>query len=379
MSLPPTSTPWFSKQVRMALNATVQPIVVITFALVGVLVLLVVTGYDPLRAVDAMGRSLGKDLGGTIRWTTPLILTGVASSLAFRAGVLNIGVDGQIYLGGIFASMVALGPAASLPGIVGIPLVLVSGIVGGAVWALIPGVLRVRFGADELVTSILLISVARLFVEYLVLGPMAAAGAASASLGTDPFAEALWLIVIIPRSTANLGFFLAIAVAIGMAFLFYRTTIGYALKMVGQNRRFAVYGGINPVRTFMIAMVGSGAIGGLVGSMELLGVMRRMPQGFNPGLGFDGIVVALLARNNPIGCIFAALFFGMLRTAADNMERFADTPRTVVQIVQAIIVLAVSAKLSFGWMRSRMSRSSTPTSGVASDELTSRAGIDMPA
>jgi general nucleoside transport system permease protein len=133
------------------------------------------------------------------------------------------------------------------------------------------------------------------------------------------------------------------------------------------------------VKTFMIAMVGSGAIGGLVGSMELLGVMRRMPQGFNPGLGFDGIVVALLARNNPIGCIFAALFFGMLRTAADNMERFADTPRTVVQIVQAIIVLAVSAQLSFGWMRGRMNRRSTPTSGVASDELTSRAGIDMPA
>ena len=172
---------------------------------------------------------------------------------------------------------------------------------------------------------------------------------------------------------------MAIAVAIGMAFLFYRTTIGYALKMVGQNRRFAVYGGISPVKTFMIAMIGSGAIGGLVGAMELLGVMRRMPQGFNPGLGFDGIVVALLARNNPIACIFAALFFGMLRTAADNMERFADTPRTVVQIVQAIIVLAVSAQLSFGWMRSRMNRRSTPTSGVASDELTSHAGIDMPA
>jgi simple sugar transport system permease protein len=377
--MPPTSTPWFSKQVRHALNATVQPLVVILFALVGVLVLLAVTGYDPAKAINAMERSLGKDLGGTIRWTTPLILTGVASALAFRAGVLNIGVDGQIYLGGVFASMVALGIGGNLPGIVGIPLVLIAAILGGALWAFIPGVLRVRFGADELVTSILLISVARLFVEYLVLGPMAAAGAASASLGTDEFAPGLLLPAIIPRSTANLGFFLALGVAIGMAFLFYRTTIGYALKMVGQNRRFAVYGGINPIRTFMIAMVGSGAIGGLVGGMELLGVMRRMPQGFNPGLGFDGIVVALLARNNPIGCIFAAFFFGMLRTAADNMERFADTPRTVVQIVQAIIVLAVSAQLSFGWMRSRLNRRSTPTSGVASDELTSRAGIDIPA
>lgn len=379
MTLPQTSTPVFSRKAREVLNGLVQPVVVIVFAMIGVLVLLVVTGYDPAKAVDAMGRSLGKDLGGTIRWTTPLILTGVASALAFRAGVLNIGVDGQIYVGGIFASLIALGPASQLPGIIGIPLVLAAGVLGGALWALIPGTLRVRFGADELVTSILLISVARLLVEFLVLGPMAAAGAASASLGTDQFAEALWLPVIIPRSTANLGFFLAIAVAIGMAFLFYRTTIGYALKMVGQNRRFAVYGGISPIRTFMIAMLGSGAIGGLVGSMELLGVMRRMPQGFNPGLGFDGIVVALLARNNPIGCIFAALFFGMLRTAADNMERFADTPRTVVQIVQAIIVLAVSAQLSFGWLRSRMNRGSTPTSGVASDELTSHAGIDMPA
>jgi simple sugar transport system permease protein len=379
MTMPPSSTPVFSRKAREILNGTIQPVVVIVFAMIGVLVLLAVTGYDPAKAVDAMGRSLGKDLGGTIRWTTPLILTGVASALAFRAGVLNIGVDGQIYVGGIFASMIALGPASQMPGIIGIPLVIGAGILGGALWALIPGTLRVKFGADELVTSILLISVARLLVEFLVLGPMAAAGAASASLGTDPFAEALWLPVIIPRSTANLGFFLAIAVAIGMAFLFYRTTIGYALKMVGQNRRFAVYGGISPVKTFMIAMIGSGAIGGLVGAMELLGVMRRMPQGFNPGLGFDGIVVALLARNNPIACIFAALFFGMLRTAADNMERFADTPRTVVQIVQAIIVLAVSAQLSFGWLRSRMNRRSTPTSGAASDELTSRAGIDMPA
>jgi simple sugar transport system permease protein len=379
MTMPPSSTPAFSRKAREILNGTIQPVVVIVFAMIGVLVLLAVTGYDPAKAVDAMGRSLGKDLGGTIRWTTPLILTGVASALAFRAGVLNIGVDGQIYVGGIFASMVALGPASQLPGIIGIPVVIAAGILGGALWALIPGTLRVKFGADELVTSILLISVARLLVEFLVLGPMAAAGAASASLGTDPFAEALWLPVIIPRSTANLGFFLAIAVAIGMAFLFYRTTIGYALKMVGQNRRFAVYGGISPVKTFMFAMIGSGAIGGLVGAMELLGVMRRMPQGFNPGLGFDGIVVALLARNNPIACIFAALFFGMLRTAADNMERFADTPRTVVQIVQAIIVLAVSAQLSFGWLRSRMNRRSTPTSGPASDELTSRSGIDMPA
>lgn len=379
MTLPETSTPVFSRKAREILNGLVQPVVVIVFAMIGVLVLLAVTGYDPAKAVDAMARSLGKDLGGTIRWTTPLILTGVASALAFRAGVLNIGVDGQIYVGGIFASMMALGPASQMPGLLGIPLVLAAGILGGALWALIPGTLRVRFGADELVTSILLISVARLLVEFLVLGPMAAAGVASASLGTDQFPEALWLPVIIPRSTANLGFFLAIAVAIGMAFLFYRTTIGYALKMVGQNRRFAVYGGINPIRTFMIAMIGSGAIGGLVGAMELTGVMRRMPQGFNPGLGFDGIVVALLARNNPIACIFAAFFFGMLRTAADNMERFADTPRTVVQIVQAIIVLAVSAQLSFGWLRSRMNRRSTPTSGAASDELTSRAGIDMPA
>lgn len=379
MTMPPSSTPVFSRKAREILNGTIQPVVVIVFAMIGVLVLLAVTGYDPAKAVDAMGRSLGKDLGGTIRWTTPLILTGVASALAFRAGVLNIGVDGQIYVGGIFASMMALGPASTMPGIIGIPLVIGAGILGGALWALIPGTLRVKFGADELVTSILLISVARLLVEFLVLGPMAAAGAASASLGTDQFAEGLWLPVIIPRSTANIGFFVAIAVAIGMAFLFYRTTIGYALKMVGQNRRFAVYGGISPIKTFMIAMIGSGAIGGLVGAMELLGVMRRMPQGFNPGLGFDGIVVALLARNNPIACIFAALFFGMLRTAADNMERFADTPRTVVQIVQAIIVLAVSAQLSFGWMRSRMNRRSTPTSGVASDELTSHAGIDMPA
>jgi general nucleoside transport system permease protein len=379
MTMPATSTPWFSRKVREALRASVQPIIVIVLALVGVLVLLAVTGYDPVKAIDAMTRSVGKDLGGTVRWTTPLILTGVASSLAFRAGVLNIGVDGQIYLGGIFASMMALGPAASLPGIIGIPLVLGAAILGGALWAFIPGILRVRFGADELVTSILLISVASLLVEYLVHGPMAAAGAMSASLGTDEFSPSLLLPVIIPRSTANLGFFLAIAIAIGMAFVFYRTTIGYALKMVGQNRRFAVYGGINPVRTFMIAMVGSGAIGGLVGGMELIGVMRRMPQGFNPGLGFDGIVVALLARNNPIGCIFAAFFFGALRTASDNMERFADTPRTVVQIVQAIVVLAVSAQLSFGWLRSRMNRRSTPTSGVAADELTARAGIDMPA
>ena len=379
MSLPATTTPAFSRRAREILNGTIQPIVVIAFAMIGVLVLLAVTGYDPVRAVDAMGRSLGKDLGGTVRWATPLILTGVASALAFRAGVLNIGVDGQIYVGGIFASMVALGPAAGLPGIVGIPLVILAGILGGALWALIPGTLRVKFGADELVTSILLISVARLLVEFLVLGPMAAAGAASASLGTDQFAESLWLPVIIPRSTANIGFFIAIAVAIGMAFVFYRTTIGYALKMVGQNRRFAVYGGISPIRTFMIAMVGSGAIGGLVGAMELTGVMRRMPQGFNPGLGFDGIVVTLLARNNPIGCIFAALFFAMLRTAADNMERFADTPRTVVQIVQAIIVLAISAQLTFGWLRSRMNRRATPTSGVAADELSARSGIDMPA
>ncbi len=341
------------REARLALPAVANQVGIIVIAFSAVTLLLFATGYDPLAVFEALGRSVTRDLGGTIRWATPLILTGLAASLAFRGGALNIGVDGQIYIGGAFAAVVALGPAATLPAALGITLTLLAGVCGGVLWAFIPAFLRVRFGALEVVTTILLISVASLLVDFLVLGPLSAGGQNAATLGTDPFPKVIWLPNIIPQTQANLGIVFAIALAVVLALVFYRTTIGYELKMVGQNMRFSMYGGIDHVKVFYIAMLGSGAIGGLAAGTELLGVLHRMPSRFNPGLGFDGIVVALLARNNPIGVILAGFFFGALRTGSLNMERLTSTPRDVVDIMEGIIVLAVSAQLGFTWLRRR--------------------------
>lgn len=335
-----------------------RQVALILAAMLFATLLLLVTGYEPTAVFRGLARGVTTDIGGTLRWATPLILTGLAVAVAFRASVWNIGVDGQLYLGAVAATVVGL-KFGFLPMPLAILGALLAGMTAGALWALLAGVLRTQWGASEVVTTILLNFIAVLFTDYLVLGPLRGTGATGTTYSTDTVPEQFWLGRLLPGTQANWGLLIAVLLAVLLFYLLTRTTVGYEFKVVGTNPWFARYGGINVKRVILVSLALSGAIGGLAGVIEILGVHHRFPGRFSAGLGFDGIVVALLARNHPIGILLSGFFFGALRNGAMNMERITDVPRAMVEIVEAVIVLAVSAQFAFRLWRRRVGKLET--------------------
>jgi simple sugar transport system permease protein len=331
-----------------------RQIALITLALVLASILLYLMDYDPFAILKGTYRSIARDFGDTIRWTAPLILAGLAAAASFRAGVWNLGIDGQLYFGAAMAAIVGI-EASGLPFPLSIVAAMLAGIFAGALWALLAALLRILWGASEVVTTLLLNFVAFEITDYLVLGPFKGTGLAAGTMSTNRLPDTFWLARILHPSQANIGIFIAIALAIALAFVLFRTTTGYEFKLVRQNWRFARYGGIDVKRVVVISMLVSGAVAGLVGVIEVLGVHHRFPARFSLGLGFDGIVISLLAKNHPVGIIVSGFFFGALKNGAMNMERLTDVPRSMVEIVQAIFVLLVSAQFSIGYLSNRIS------------------------
>lgn len=327
-----------------------QLLLVIASVLLGS-VFLWISGYEPLSIINGLKLAFTTDLDGTIRWAIPLILAGLAVSVTYRAQVFNLGVDGQLHIGACAAMFAALYvfPQEGGNPVLGIAGVSLAAMLAGALFALVPALLRIYLNTDEVVTTLLLNFVASLFVDFLILGPMHGTGSLAEANTTNYAPEYMWLPrleKLFGKTTATVGIYIAIAICLILAFVMFRTRFGHEVKIVGRNRNLAQYSGINSKRIILYTMLLSGAIGGLVGAMEVLGPLRRMPQYFNDGLGFDGVVVALLANNNPIGCIFAGFFFGGLRNGVLNMERFSDVPAAVSDLVQAIVILAVSAQFT---------------------------------
>lgn len=316
---------------------------------------LAVTGYDVFGVFKGLIRGITMDIGGTLRWTIPLIFTGLAICVAFRAQVFNLGVDGQIYLGAITATFIGL-HYKDLPFYIGIPMAIIAAGTVGAFFAWIPGLIKVLWGANEVVSTLLLNFIALLFTDYLILGPMRGSGAMANASSSNKLPESYWLpkIEALTPSTANYGLFIGIGLALLLAFIIYRSTLGFEVKIVGANPLLARYSGMNSKKVILSVMLISGFIGGLAGAVEIMGVHHRFPSGFNSGLGFDGIVVSLLANNNPIGVLFSAFFLGAIRNGALNMARSTDIPSSVIDIVQAIIILTVSAQFTFPYLKKRI-------------------------
>lgn len=335
-------------------SVVIRQIVLIIVSLIVGSIILWVSGYDPFSIFSGLGTAFTTNLGGTIRWAIPLILSGLAVSVTYRAQVFNLGVDGQLLIGASAAMFVSFLLPADGNSFLSIVIVIVGAMIAGAAFALIPALLRVYLNTDEVITTLLLNFVGTLFVDFLILGPMKGTGEMSHSNTTNYVHENMWL----PRleglfgsTTATIGIFIAIGVCLIMGFVMFRTRFGHDVKIVGRNTLFAKYSGIHPGRVILLTMLLSGCIAGLVGALEVLGPLRRMPQNFNPGIGFDGVVVALLAYNNPIGCIFSGFFFGALRNGALNMERFSDVPAAMSDIVQAIVILIVSAQVAVPFLK----------------------------
>ena len=313
--------------------------------LVLALAVLVLGGYDPVAAVGAMARgAVGTPaalFSVTLVRAVPLILTGLAVAIAFRAGVWNIGAEGQLYAGAIAGVWVGL-HVGSLPAGLALPAVLAASLLAGAAWTLVPVWMRVRLGVGEVITTILMNFVAIHFASYVVRGPLQEARGVFPQ--TDSVAEAARLGVLIPGTRLHWGFVLAVALAVGTAFLLRRTRVGFRIRAVGASRTAAaVAGRIDGDRVWTGAFLASGAIAGLAGGVEVTGVTFALYEGLSPGWGYTAIAVALLAGLSPMGVLLSGALFGALEGGAGAMQREAGVPSTWVGVVQALAILSVLA------------------------------------
>lgn len=284
------------------------------------------------------------NIATTLAKTVPLILTGLATSISFRSGISNIGGEGQLYLGAFGAAFVGI-TCVNLPGIVGIPLALVFSAIVGGLYALLPAILKVRYNIDEVIVTIMLNTVAVLLTGYLVNYPFASdVGKLGA---TEIIAEGYQLSKLVRLSTLNTSIFYVIGITIVMYYLLERTSIGYEIKMIGQNSNFSRYGGINVKRRMIFAMIVSGALCGIAGAFEVLGVHYRFLQNISPGYAWDGMLIALIVKNNPIGVVLMSIFFGALKTGSISMENATGIPSELVSVIQSIIILFIAGEAGF--------------------------------
>jgi ABC-type uncharacterized transport system permease subunit len=323
--------------------------------IVGALVL-AVTGKDALGTYVTIFQQafLGvTNLADTLLFSTPLILTGVATLVAFRAGVFNVGVEGSLYLGAFMAAWVGF-TLTGLPGVVVLPLAFVLAGVVGALWAWVPAALKAYLHVDEVVTTLMLNYVAIFFTSFLVNGPFLAPGTAnSMSPMVAPQAEVPHFM---QSSQFNWAFVFAVALTFGLWWMLRHSTLGYAVRMVGDNSRFAAASGISVVRTIIYAMLLSGMVGGFAGAAQILGVNGRFIDNFSPGYGFQGITVALLAADRPLIIIPAAIFFGALTNGGGLVQLFSNIPIDLINVLQGTVMLFATSRLGFNWLKRRRSR-----------------------
>ncbi|HET6948243.1 MAG TPA: ABC transporter permease [bacterium] len=315
--------------------------VVVALAIAGIAITLV--GGDVRSAYATVLRvSLGSvvGVGQTLNKMTPLLLATLAVVLSFSGGYFNIGVDGQIYLGAIFAtgSAFALG-ALGLPRVVLIPAVLLAGIAGGALYAFIPAVLRAVFAVNEIFVTVMLNFVALFLTEYLATGPWNDPLAGEAI--TRPIPAAATLPMLIPRAGTHAGILIALGAVVVVAWLLARTVLGYQIRAVGDNPRAARIGGVPITVVTLVALTASGALAGLAGAVEVSGFHYRLILGLTPGYGIMAILIAVLARQHPVGAAVAAFFFAVLLVGSDSLQRSVGLPASAVFVFQAVIVLTV--------------------------------------
>jgi len=329
---------------RGAWLVAAAPLVAVVAALAAGAVFIAAIGEKPLEIYALLFREAfgtGYGLGQTLFRATPLLFTGLAVALAFRAGLFNIGVEGQLYLGG-FAAGVVGAACAGWPAALLLPLVLLAAAAAGAVWGAIPGVLKARFGAHEVINTIMLNFIAFALVAYCGRFAYQTATVRTAEVGAGAVIPRLGAMLPALQGTpANLSLLLAFATAAGAGVLLFRTRRGYELRAVGLNAPAAEYGGIAIGRTHALAMTLSGAIAGLGGVNFVLGYKHFFEQGFSAGAGFLGIAVALIGRNHPAGVIVAALFFGALSYAGLVINE--RVPRELVEMLQGLVILSAIA------------------------------------
>ncbi|MDR3495688.1 MAG: ABC transporter permease [Ancalomicrobiaceae bacterium] len=329
----------------------VQPLVAILIATCVGGLLVLALGRNPFEVYGILisGSVVGvPNILVTLQMMTPLIFTGLAVAVSFRAGLWNIGVEGQMLVGALLSGIV--GYAIHLPWFLHIPLAVLAGFVGGALWAAIPALLRVYLNVNELVVCLMLNPVALLVTGFFASHVLKAPGPTNKLPDIDPSAALPNFSIY---SQVNAGLFLALACCIVLALVNARTIRGFEWKLMGLNPRFAYYGGVDVPRRAIGVMMLGGGIAGLAGAEQVLGQYRAFYDNFSPGYGFDGIAVAMLANFDPIGVILAAFLFGALNGGSAVLQMMTGLSKYLVQVLQFITVLVLAAQFSWNWLRRR--------------------------
>jgi ABC-type uncharacterized transport system permease subunit len=358
--------------------------VILAFVVGGIIVL--ITGGDPLAAYSGLlcgglglgctqGENPALQISNTIVFMTPLITTGVAVALPFRANLFNIGAEGQLLAGAMACTAIGI-KFHDLPAPLLLPMVLIGGMVAGAIWAGVPGVLKATVGAHEVVTTIMLNYVAQWLLKYLIIGgPLQLAPDTSKSL---PIGEGAQIPTLLPASNSvivfglpasvyrvHMGLFIALVAVALFAFLLWRTSLGYEIRAVGQSQKAARYAGVSVRRTIIITMLIAGAFAGLAGAIEIAGVDHNLTDKYTADTtGFDAIAVALLGLGSAVGIVLAGVLFAALHAGGQVMQADAGISSNLVLVLQALILFSIAANF-IGAIRRRF------RFGAATEELPS--------
>jgi simple sugar transport system permease protein len=311
-----------------------------------------ISGGNPLEAYRGLLEGAfgsPRAISATMVWSTPYILAGLAVALAFKGGLFNIGAEGQLALGAVAAAWLGYGLpqvlGTTIPAIIHLPLCIIGGAVAGGLWGAIPGWLKARFGAHEVINTIMMNYIALGLVSFLLNGPMKDPSPTNVIARTPEIAETARIgpIFADPALRVHWGTVLAFVVAFLVWFLLWKMTVGFEIRTVGTSSGAARYAGINVGRTIILTMFLSGALAGLAGAIEVTGLNYRHELSFALGYGFDAIAIALLGRTHPFGVVLAAILFGAMRSGATRMQFLTQIPIDIISVVQALILLFVAA------------------------------------
>jgi len=341
------------KQLR---NALLQPFLAIVLGLAAGAVVVSAVGASILDTYQEMWNGAFGSLYftmSTLARSTPILLIGLGLALAFRAGVFNLGGEGQMVLGALSAALVGL----YLPGLGAVKLIaaIVTGMVAGGLWSLLAGYLEARFNIQLLISTLLFNYIAVLFAGYLASEPFQDKTGSAALAQTAMLEKSVWLPKLVPGMSLHAGFLFGLAGALAFFLLIRYTSFGYEVKMMGHNPFFARYGGIPKTKVMLLTMFVSGGFAGLAGTVEVLGAQYRFVDGALtvPGYAWTGLMATLLANGHPIGVVFASILLAALQTGAMGVERNSDVPLEIASIIQAVLILSVSAKITLEWWARR--------------------------
>lgn len=323
------------------------PLISIILAVLIGAVIMVLMGYDPIQAYSTLWKgSFGnfQQTSETLKTAIPLLLCGLGIAFAFQSGAFNIGAVGQMYVGAL-AAVIMGGQFSELPSPLHIFLATLAAFLAGGLWALFPAFLKIYYGSNEIISTILLNYIGIYLVDYMIAGPIKSGGYQNAPTSW-PIVDGTMYPKLIPHTQLHLGLIIAIIAMILLFIVMRYTTLGQRVRIVGQNPMAARHAGIKFEQVFLLTFFISGSLAGLAGASEILGYQTRLITGFAPTTGYDAIAVALLGGYQPFIVGLSALFFAGLQTGSVAMEAIAKLPAQLISLVRVLAILAVLAASS---------------------------------